>query len=85
MFVSIVGLIGKQTIYQVSEASRNIENSTIQGSMRLLQEVSSMQQVSGDAKEELKVYLEQVKRHFLEDTFTSAEARATMGSCLEEW
>ncbi|KAI8556551.1 hypothetical protein RHMOL_Rhmol05G0262200 [Rhododendron molle] len=68
----------------VSEASRNIENLTIQGNKRLLQEVSSMQQVSGDAKEELKVYLEQVKRHFWEDTFTSAEARATMGSCLEE-
>ncbi|KAE9447835.1 hypothetical protein C3L33_20261, partial [Rhododendron williamsianum] len=79
----LASLTAKKTA-MVSEASRNIENSTIQGNKRLLQEVSSMQQVSGDAKEELKVYLEQVKRHFLEDTFTSAEARATMGSCLEE-
>ncbi|XP_058215072.1 kinesin-like protein KIN-5B [Rhododendron vialii] len=79
----LASLTAKKTA-MVSEASRNIENSTIQGNKRLLEEVSSMQQVSGDAKEELKLYLEQVKRHFLEDTFTSAEARATMGSCLEE-
>ncbi|GFS35779.1 ATP binding microtubule motor family protein [Actinidia rufa] len=69
---------------KVSEASRNIEDSTTQGNKRLLQEISSMKQVSGDAKEELNVYLEKVKTHFLEDAFTSAEARATMGSCLQE-
>lgn len=79
----LASLTAKKTA-MVSEATRNIENSTIQGNKRLQQELSSMQQGSGDAKEELNVYLEQVKRHFLEDTFASAEARATMESCLEE-
>ncbi|GFZ11044.1 ATP binding microtubule motor family protein [Actinidia rufa] len=76
-------LTAKKTA-MVSEVSRNIEDSTTQGNKRLLQEISSMQQVSGDAKEELNVYLEKVKTHFLEDTFTSAEARATMESCLQD-
>ncbi|GFS35784.1 ATP binding microtubule motor family protein [Actinidia rufa] len=73
-----------EKMFKVSEASRNIEDSTTQGNKRLLQEISSMKQVSGDAKEELNVYLEKVKTHFLEDAFTSAEASATMGSCLQE-
>ncbi|GMP50696.1 hypothetical protein CsSME_00017210 [Camellia sinensis var. sinensis] len=73
-----------ERMFKVSEASRNIEDSTTQGNKRLLQGIFSMQQVSGDAKEEVNVYLEKVKRHFLEDTFTSAETKATMESCLQE-
>ncbi|KAL7248280.1 hypothetical protein ACSBR2_003069 [Camellia fascicularis] len=79
----LASLTAKKTA-MVSEASRNIEDSTTQGNKRLLQEIFSMQQVSGDAKEEVNVYLEKVKRHFLEDTFTSAETKATMESCLQE-
>lgn len=44
-----------------------------------------MEQVSCDAKEELNVYVEKVKRYFVEDTFASAETRATMESCLQDW
>ncbi|KAF5953795.1 hypothetical protein HYC85_006651 [Camellia sinensis] len=73
-----------ERMFKVSEASRNIEDSTTQGNKRLLQGIFSMQQVSGDAKEEVNVYLEKVKRHFLEDTFTSAETKATTESCLQE-
>ncbi|XP_028067149.1 kinesin-like protein KIN-5B isoform X2 [Camellia sinensis] len=79
----LASLTAKKTA-MVSEASRNIEDSTTQGNKRLLQGIFSMQQVSGDAKEEVNVYLEKVKRHFLEDTFTSAETKATMESCLQE-
>ncbi|KAI8005432.1 Kinesin-like protein KIN-5B [Camellia lanceoleosa] len=69
---------------KVSEASRNIEDSITQGNKRLLEEIFSMQQVSSDAKEEVNVYLEKVKRHFLEDIFTSAKTKATMESCLQK-
>ncbi|KAL6966124.1 hypothetical protein U1Q18_042583 [Sarracenia purpurea var. burkii] len=77
-------LTAKKTA-MVSEASRNIDNSILQESKRLLQEISCMQKISGDVKEELNVYSDEVKRHFLEDTFTSAETRAIMESCLQEW
>ncbi|XAR68983.1 Plus-end-directed kinesin ATPase [Bertholletia excelsa] len=79
----LASLTAKKTS-MVSEASRNIQDSTAQGNKRLLQEISSMQQVSGNAKKELDVYLEKVNRHFLEDMFTSAETRTTMESCLQD-
>ncbi|XP_052172613.1 kinesin-like protein KIN-5B [Diospyros lotus] len=68
----------------VSGASRDLEECNTQENRRLLQELSSMQKVSDDARNELKEYLEKVKGHFLEDTFTSAETRATIESCLQE-
>lgn len=44
-----------------------------------------MHQVSTVAKEGLSEYIEQVKSHFVEDTFASAEIKATMENCLQEW
>ncbi|XP_057970666.1 kinesin-like protein KIN-5B [Malania oleifera] len=76
-------LTSKKTA-MVSEASRNIQNSTTRENKRLQQEMSNMQQVSANAKEELCKYAEKMKTHFLEDTFSSAETRATMEYCLQE-
>ncbi|KAI8004852.1 Kinesin-like protein KIN-5B [Camellia lanceoleosa] len=81
---AIVASLTAKKIAMVLEASRNIEDSITQGNKRLLEEIFSMQQVSSDAKEEVNVYLEKVKRHFLEDTFTSTETKATMESCLQK-
>ncbi|KAA8518861.1 hypothetical protein F0562_016365 [Nyssa sinensis] len=81
--VILATLTAKKTA-MVSEASKNIQDSTIQGNKILLQEMSNMQQVSADAKKEMNEYIEKVKSQFLEDTFISAETRAAMENCLQE-
>ncbi|KAM7509768.1 hypothetical protein LguiB_008643 [Lonicera macranthoides] len=68
----------------VSKASRNIEDTNIQESKLLREEMSNMHQVSAVAKEGLNEYIEQVKSHFMEDAFASAEIKATMENCLQE-
>uniref|UniRef100_A0A5B7BVW2 Kinesin motor domain-containing protein n=1 Tax=Davidia involucrata TaxID=16924 RepID=A0A5B7BVW2_DAVIN len=82
--VAILATLTAKKTAMVSEASKNIQESTIQGNKQLLQEMSNMQQVSADAKKELNEYIEKVKSQFLEDTFISAETRATMEYCLQE-
>ncbi|KAK9291095.1 hypothetical protein L1049_009282 [Liquidambar formosana] len=68
----------------VSEASRNMQQSSTQETKRLRQEMSNMQQVSADAKEELSEYIEKVESHYLEYTFSAAETWTIMESYLQE-
>ncbi|KAK2976567.1 hypothetical protein RJ640_024188, partial [Escallonia rubra] len=79
----LANLTAKRTA-MVSEASRNIQDISLQEKKILLQEMFSMQKVSADAMEELNIHNEKVKSHFFEDTFSSAEVRATMENCLQE-
>ncbi|KAK3016108.1 hypothetical protein RJ639_006352 [Escallonia herrerae] len=79
----LANLTAKRTA-MVSEASRNIQDTSFQEKKILLQEMFSMQKVSADAMEELNIHNEKVKSHFFEDTFSSAEIRATMENCLKE-
>lgn len=72
-------------LYQVSEASRNIQHLSIQESMKLKQEMSQMQQVSTVAKKELKEHVEKLGSRFLEDLFSTTEATTIMEDCLSEW
>lgn len=76
-------LTSKKTA-MVSEAARNIQDSSVQESTKLKQEMSEMQQVSTVAKKELSEYIEKVESHFIEDTFSAAESRAVMDECLHE-
>ncbi|XP_055808512.1 kinesin-like protein KIN-5B isoform X2 [Solanum dulcamara] len=68
----------------VSEASRNIQDSSAKENKLLLQEISGVQQVSASAKQKLNGYINEVKQNFLEDTFTHAENRMTLENCLQE-
>ncbi|KAK7853037.1 kinesin-like protein kin-5b [Quercus suber] len=68
----------------VSEAARNIQDSSIHESKKLKQEMSEMQQVSTVAKEELGEYIEKAESHFIEDTFSATESRAIMEECLHD-
>ncbi|XP_030926960.1 kinesin-like protein KIN-5B [Quercus lobata] len=68
----------------VSEAARNIQDSSIQESKKLKQEMSEMQQVSSVANKELGEYIEKAETHFIEDTFTATESRAIMEECFHE-
>lgn len=44
-----------------------------------------MQQVSAIANKELNDFAERMKIQFIEETFTSAETKAMIASCIEEW
>ncbi|KAJ4972271.1 hypothetical protein NE237_005370 [Protea cynaroides] len=68
----------------VSEAVRTMNDTSTEEKKRLKQEMSNMQQVSADAKQKWNEYIEKVQSHFLEDTFSAAETRATMGNILHE-
>lgn len=71
--------------FQVSAASRNIEDTNLQENKLLLQEMFKMQQVSVAANKELNEYAETVKTRFVDGTFESAETKIMIDSCLEEW
>ncbi|KAJ0089052.1 hypothetical protein Patl1_31944 [Pistacia atlantica] len=68
----------------VSEASKNAQDSSIQQNKRLQREISSMQQVSTDARTELSKYVEKVESHFMQDTFSAAESRTIIDNYIEE-
>ncbi|KAL0375177.1 UNVERIFIED_CONTAM: Kinesin-like protein KIN-5B [Sesamum radiatum] len=68
----------------VSKASKGFEDSNIQESKRVLLELSSMQQVLTSEMEELNKYVEKVKDHYVDETFSSTEYRATIENYLQE-
>ncbi|KAL2250547.1 kinesin-like protein KIN-5B [Sesamum indicum] len=68
----------------VSKASKGFEDSNIQESKRVLLELSSMQEVLTSEMEELNKYVEKVKGHYVDETFSSTESRATIENCLQE-
>ncbi|KAK4396268.1 Kinesin-like protein KIN-5B [Sesamum angolense] len=68
----------------VSRASKGFEDSNIQESKRVLLELSSMQEVLTSETEELNKYVEKVKDHYVDETFSSTECRATIENCLQE-
>ncbi|GLT89628.1 hypothetical protein SLE2022_076050 [Rubroshorea leprosula] len=79
----LANLTSKKTVL-VSEASRNINDSGMQENRVLQHQMSMMQQVSTDAKEELSKYIAKMERHFIEDTFSAAESRSAMEDHLQD-
>lgn len=79
-------LMNRKHFYdQVSETSRNMEDSSSQNNKKLLKDLSNMLQISKYGKHEVNEYIERAKTRFTEDTFSSTENRAVMENCLEEW
>ncbi|KAK4478585.1 hypothetical protein RD792_014071 [Penstemon davidsonii] len=68
----------------VSKASKSFEDSNIHESKKLLLELSNMQHVLTTEMKEINEYVEKVKDHYVNETFSSTECRATMENCLQE-
>ncbi|KAL9429121.1 hypothetical protein AB3S75_031015 [Citrus x aurantiifolia] len=81
--VILANLTSRKTA-MVSKASSNIQDTNIQQNKRLQNEISSVQQVSTDARKEFNKYRQNAESHFMEDTFSAAESRAIMENCLQE-
>lgn len=47
--------------------------------------MSSMQQISAVAMNELREYLQKAESRFMEDTFLAEEHRVVIENCLQEW
>ncbi|KAM7255154.1 hypothetical protein ACFE04_020395 [Oxalis oulophora] len=65
----------------VREASRSIQVSVTDDNTKLQKEMSRMQYITSDGKEELGKYLQTVETQFMKDTFSVAESRALMENC----
>ncbi|KAJ7977073.1 Kinesin-like protein [Quillaja saponaria] len=79
----LAALTSKRTAV-VSEASRNIQESSMRETKKLQQEMCNIKFVSNDAQKEVSDYVDKVKSHFMEDTFAASFTRAIMESCLQE-
>ncbi|KAL5740666.1 hypothetical protein ACOSP7_029548 [Xanthoceras sorbifolium] len=79
----LANLTSKKTSI-VSEASRNMQDLSIQQKIVLQKEIDSIQQVSTDGRKELSKHMERVESHFMGDTFSAAESKAIMENYLQE-
>ncbi|KAK7345653.1 hypothetical protein VNO77_16261 [Canavalia gladiata] len=79
----LAALTSKRTAI-VSEASRNMQDTSMQQSKRLQLEMFNMQQISKDATKEVSEYVENAKNHFVEQMFSVNDIKATMENCLLE-
>ncbi|OIW20314.1 hypothetical protein TanjilG_08288 [Lupinus angustifolius] len=76
----LTALTSKKTT-MVSEASRNMQDTSVQESKRLQQELLNMQQVSKVATKEISQYVENTKDHFVEQIFSASDIKAALESC----
>ncbi|KAJ8899958.1 hypothetical protein K2173_019663 [Erythroxylum novogranatense] len=81
--VILTALTSKKTA-MVSDASRTIQEATVQENRRLQEELSNMQQVSSEARGQISNHVEKVEQRFMEDTFSISESRAVMENFLQE-
>ncbi|KAF7818539.1 kinesin-like protein KIN-5B [Senna tora] len=77
----LAALTSKRTA-RVSEASRNMQDTSMKQSGRLQLEMCNIQQVSKDANKEVGEYLENVKSHYTVQMFSASDSRALMENCL---
>ncbi|KAK7355667.1 hypothetical protein VNO80_14927 [Phaseolus coccineus] len=81
---AILATLTSNRTAMVSEASRNIKDTSMQQSKRLQLEMLNMQQVSKDGTKEVSGYVENVKNNFVEQIFSASDIKATMENCLLE-
>ncbi|KAK2455108.1 kinesin protein KIN-5D [Trifolium repens] len=74
-------LTSKRTA-MVSEASRNMQDTSVQQSKKLQLEMLNLQQVSKDATKEVNEYVENANSQFVEQIFSVNNFKATMEDCL---
>ncbi|KAK7267545.1 hypothetical protein RIF29_20221 [Crotalaria pallida] len=76
----LAALTSKKTA-MVSEASRNMQDTSMQQTKRLRQELVNMQQVSKDATKEVSEYVENAKSRFVEQIFSASDINAALENC----
>ncbi|CAJ1968372.1 unnamed protein product [Sphenostylis stenocarpa] len=81
---AILATLTSNRTAMVLEASRNINDASMQHSKRLQQEMLNMQQVSEDGTKEVSGYVENVKSHVVQQIFSASDIKATMENCLLE-
>lgn len=81
---AILATLTSNKTAMVSEASRNIKDTSMQQSKRLQLEMLNMQQVSKDGTKEVSRYVENVINNFVEQIFSASDIKATMENCLLE-
>ncbi|KAH6805914.1 ATP binding microtubule motor family protein, partial [Perilla frutescens var. frutescens] len=81
---AILSTLTSKRTNMVSEASKGFEDSTKEESKKLLQELSNMQNVLTSEVRDLSEYAENVKDHYVEETFSSAECIVAMENNLLE-
>ncbi|XP_047309222.1 kinesin-like protein KIN-5B [Impatiens glandulifera] len=79
----LTSLTAKKT-GMVSEASRKIQESTVDSNAKLLQEISNMQNISTRSNNELNLQHDKLRSWYLEDTFSLAETKTTIENSLQE-
>ncbi|XP_057427168.1 kinesin-like protein KIN-5B [Lotus japonicus] len=79
----LASLTSKRTA-MVSEASRNMQDTSMQQSNRLQLEMVNMQQVSKDATKEVGEYIQIAKSQFVNQVYSASDIEATMVNCLLE-
>ncbi|KAK6942917.1 Diaminopimelate epimerase, DapF [Dillenia turbinata] len=79
--VILANLTSKKTA-MVSDASRSLTNSRLDLSNKLQEEMSKMQKVTADGKQEVHKFGERVKTNFLEEALSSAETHSIMENCI---
>lgn len=79
----LANLTSKRTA-MVSEASRNMQDASVQQSKRLQLEMFNMQQVSKDATNEVNEYVENANSQFVKQIFSVNSCKATIEDCLQD-
>lgn len=81
---AILSTLTSKRTDMVSKASKCIEDSTVEESKKLLQELSNMQNVLTSEVRDLSEYAEKVKDLYVDETFSSAQCRVAMENSLLE-
>ncbi|CAJ2627591.1 unnamed protein product [Trifolium pratense] len=79
---TILSNLTSKRIAMVSEASRNMQDTSVQQSKKLQLEMLNLQQVSKDATKEVNEYVENANNQFVEQIFSVNNFKATMEDCL---
>ncbi|XP_031399313.1 kinesin-like protein KIN-5B [Punica granatum] len=80
---AILATLTSKRTKMVSEATKSMNESNKHESKRLHGEMCRMQKLSDDTRNELTDYMAKVEKCFYQNTFSAAESRAVMGSCLQ--
>ncbi|CAL1399159.1 unnamed protein product [Linum trigynum] len=80
----ILGNMTSRRTAHVMEASRSMQGMRTDENKRMQQEMSYIHQASLDANKELRRHAEEVKRNFMDDSFSVAESRVVMETVLQE-
>ncbi|XP_054817526.1 kinesin-like protein KIN-5B [Prosopis cineraria] len=82
--VAILANLTSNRNVRVSEASRNMQDTSLKQSKRLLLEMYNVQKISEDATKEVGKNVENVKSHFTVQSVFASDAKTLMENCLQD-